>query len=244
MGKFNLDDYEPVDVRIKAFYSDHPDGRITTELIPLGDILDSALFKASVWDSEILLATGHAFELKDDGYINKSCHIENCETSAIGRALANIGLSGNKRASREEMEKVERVTETDTEALPRKRQAINNMLDEHASYLLPEYIKAEKDNAESAKTVAEVQELGRKVKVEIKRVIARESKANTEDSFTETAAKVFKGEVVAGAKVPEVLQKEIDKNRAENDAGEGFKDDTAELGDAVKKDEPKQQDIF
>jgi len=53
-------------------------------------------------------STGYAFEV-DGGYgANKTSALENCETSAIGRALANMGLHGNKRASREEMSKVER----------------------------------------------------------------------------------------------------------------------------------------
>jgi len=53
-------------------------------------------------------ATGFAFEVDGQGMANKTSALENCETSAIGRALANAGFSGNKRTSREEMEKVAR----------------------------------------------------------------------------------------------------------------------------------------
>src|SRR5690606_34698151 len=56
-------------------------------------------------------ATGHAFEIKAQGYINPTSFIENCETSAVGRALANLGFRiDNGIASLEEMQKVERMT--------------------------------------------------------------------------------------------------------------------------------------
>jgi hypothetical protein len=53
-------------------------------------------------------ATGLAFEVDGQGMANKTSALENAETSAIGRALANAGYSGNKRTSRQEMEKVAR----------------------------------------------------------------------------------------------------------------------------------------
>jgi hypothetical protein len=53
-------------------------------------------------------ATGYAVEVDGTGGANNGSALENAETSAIGRALANMNLSGNKRASREEMQKVER----------------------------------------------------------------------------------------------------------------------------------------
>ena len=69
---FNLEDYEPVDVRIKAFYSDHPDGRIRTELVSDVEKIETvAVFKAYVFDGEDMLATGYALELHDDGYIKE-----------------------------------------------------------------------------------------------------------------------------------------------------------------------------
>jgi hypothetical protein len=55
-----------------------------------------------------LKSTGLAFEIDGQGMANKTSALENAETSAIGRALANAGYSGNKRASREEMAKVAR----------------------------------------------------------------------------------------------------------------------------------------
>jgi hypothetical protein len=110
VANFNLADYETVDSRIKRFYDDHPDGRILTEALPpegpVGAsrwVVKAAAFRASGYESPD--ATGYAFEVDGGGGANKTAALENAETSAIGRALANLGYSGDKRASREEMSK-------------------------------------------------------------------------------------------------------------------------------------------
>jgi len=107
MPNFNLDDYEPVQSRIKRFYAKYPDGRIITKMVNDISDIQTAVFRVCIYNAETLLATGWAFEREGAGYVNKTCHLENCETSAIGRALANIGLDGDKRPSREEMQKVQ-----------------------------------------------------------------------------------------------------------------------------------------
>ena len=70
------------------------------------------MFKASAFrekDDAEPSATGHAFEERTQGYVNKTSYIENCETSAVGRALALLGYEISKGiASREEMAKVQR----------------------------------------------------------------------------------------------------------------------------------------
>ena len=118
--KFNLEEYDTVESRIHKFYEDHADGAIVTELASdPNNIGEVALFMASVLIGGILKATGYAMELRDMemsvgkygqeyASVNYSSWVENAETSAIGRALANAGYSGNKRASREEMQKGER----------------------------------------------------------------------------------------------------------------------------------------
>jgi hypothetical protein len=111
MGAFNLSDYETVDSRIKRFYGENDSGRINTELVEaLGEVGSTRwIVKASVWRSAHSIdpdGTGYAFEVDGSGGMaNKTAALENAETSAIGRALANIGYSGDKRASREEMSK-------------------------------------------------------------------------------------------------------------------------------------------
>src|SRR5690606_16379365 len=113
MANFNLADYETVDSRIKRFYQDHPNGRITTDLIAFeGEVGKTRwIVKASVWRDQGYAdpdGTGYAFEVDGSGGMaNKTSALENGETSAIGRALANIGYSGDKRASREEMTKTQ-----------------------------------------------------------------------------------------------------------------------------------------
>jgi len=116
MAQFNLNDYETVESRIARFYKDHPDGRIITKNVTsIADrTVSTWVVKAIVYltdaDQERKLpkATGFAFEIDGTGMANKTSALENAETSAIGRALANAGYSGNKRTSREEMAKVER----------------------------------------------------------------------------------------------------------------------------------------
>jgi hypothetical protein len=76
---------------------------------------DVAVFKCELWLDGEIIATGWAEEIRGQGNVNKTSHLENCETGAVGRALANAGLSGSdftKRPSREEMGKVQRMTES------------------------------------------------------------------------------------------------------------------------------------
>lgn len=107
---FNPDEYALVADRITLFYERFPTGRITTRLISKER---DVLFKASVYRTENdrrPAATGWASEREGDGEINLVACVENTETSAIGRALANLGFTASrKRPSREEMEKAERV---------------------------------------------------------------------------------------------------------------------------------------
>ncbi len=113
---YNPANYETVNDRIKRFYAEHADGRIACDLISDTRELGTVICKASVYLSAADQAgalprgTGIASETFGDGnFVNRGSHIENCETSAIGRALANAGYSGKaERASREEMEKAER----------------------------------------------------------------------------------------------------------------------------------------
>lgn len=102
---FDLSNYEAVEDRIDKFYKSHNDGRILTEIY----LIDATqvIFKALVYLGEVLVATGFAMEKEGSSPVNKTSHIENAETSAIGRALANYNYAKKgARPSKEEMRKV------------------------------------------------------------------------------------------------------------------------------------------
>jgi len=107
---FNLNDYDLVEDRIKKFWKDNPNGRIWTEEISVSSDHQSIVIKAMVFadkDDANPIATGIAQDQQGKG-ANMVAWIENCETSAIGRALANWKYQAKKRPSQEEMQKVSR----------------------------------------------------------------------------------------------------------------------------------------
>jgi hypothetical protein len=116
MARFSLADYETVEERIKRFYKDWPDGRILTENETIPEYRAEKIWvvRALVFlngedvERACPKASGLAYEVDSASGPQAASALEVCETSAIGRALANAGYSGNKRASREEMEKVAR----------------------------------------------------------------------------------------------------------------------------------------
>lgn len=105
---FNLEDYETVEERLIKYWKDHPDGQIHTKL--LESSANRFIVEASVFRTEADArpwTTGLAEETVQGRGVNATSALENCETSAIGRALANAGYATKgKRASREEMGKV------------------------------------------------------------------------------------------------------------------------------------------
>lgn len=111
MAAFDPSQYETVDSRIARFYASHERGRIVTDLVAREGKIGKTrwIVKASVYRDIVSLTepdgTGYAFEVDGQPGANRTSALENCETSAIGRALANIGYSGSKRPTREEMRK-------------------------------------------------------------------------------------------------------------------------------------------
>lgn len=143
MGKFNMADYETVEERLRRFKKDWPDSRIETELVDVADNVGKARWtvKASIWKDRTTAtgeydrpdSTGYAMEIDGFGAMaNKTSALENCETSAIGRALANLNYQGNRRATREEMEKVQREEERQAQ----EQQLRKQWLAEQANKLL------------------------------------------------------------------------------------------------------------
>lgn len=85
--------YVTVDARVEAFWKFCPTGSIVTEII--SDDGNRCVIKATVDDGEGHKVTGHAFEVQSASYINKTSYLENCETSAVGRALGFLGIGSN-----------------------------------------------------------------------------------------------------------------------------------------------------
>ena len=111
----SIEDYEPVASRLARFWAAHPDGRIITSLVTFEG--DRVIAQCDVYfDRDDLrpVATDFAEELRGSNNVNKTSHIENALTSATGRALADCNFASsddwNKRPSREEMQKVQRMT--------------------------------------------------------------------------------------------------------------------------------------
>lgn len=83
--------YVEVNERIKYFRENYKEYSIITEIIKLEEGI--CVMKAQILDrAGIVLSTGHAYEKEDSTFINKTSYIENCETSAVGRALGNLGI--------------------------------------------------------------------------------------------------------------------------------------------------------
>ncbi len=112
---FNLEDYETVEERLVKFWKEHPDGQIHTKI--LEHTASRFIVEASIFRTEADArpwTTGLAEETVQGRGVNATSALENCETSAIGRALANAGYATKgKRASREEMAKVKAKVEVE-----------------------------------------------------------------------------------------------------------------------------------
>ena len=132
---FNLNDYETVEERITPFWKEFPDGRIETELLEAGAgrfIVEARVFRTEV-DTKPYATDMAAESFKAETSLAEFA-LERCSTSAIGRALATGGFATKKRASREEMAKVNRVTNEERSAVIADAPlAINNTWDEFVS---------------------------------------------------------------------------------------------------------------
>lgn len=124
-GKISSNDYNTVNQRVLAFRKIFPEGSIQTEIVSHENGV--ILMKATVYDGVgRVLAIGHASEEKELSFINKTSYIENCETSAVGRALGFIGI-GIKEAivSAEEIEKAEEEKQKELEK--NRTKALNDL---------------------------------------------------------------------------------------------------------------------
>jgi hypothetical protein len=111
-----IQDYVTVAERIEKFYERYPEGRIVTTIVEHDAERGFILMRAEVYrhpDDASPSASGHAYEYRDAGYVQKTSYIEVGETSAVGRALALCGFEVKRGiASREEMEKPSRMAQS------------------------------------------------------------------------------------------------------------------------------------
>ena len=107
-----FDNYVPVAERIEKFYERFPEGKILTQIVEHDRESGFVLIRAEIYrnpDDISPAATGHAYEYKDSGYVQKTSYIEVAETSAVGRGLAFLNFETKRGiASREEIEKFAR----------------------------------------------------------------------------------------------------------------------------------------
>lgn len=161
---FDLSDYQTVQERIEIFWRLYPTGRIVNKIVRLDD--KGVVVRCSVWRNTLEPqwaepdAVDYAQENISERGINSTSYVENCTSSATGRALSLLGgeLSpSKKRASRNEMEKVQRVL-------------AKHFMDEANLYfgrgsldeLRELYTEAKEKNLDSA-TIAKILELGQRL---------------------------------------------------------------------------------
>ena len=112
MAHFDLSLYETVAQRLVRWWVEYPEGRIITSIHHYDG--STIIMRAECFNNDDrLIATGYAEEVFGNSPVNKTSFLENCETSAIGRAISNsrIGHTG-ERASSTEMDKVNRINST------------------------------------------------------------------------------------------------------------------------------------
>ena len=94
--------YETVAHRVHRFREEHPDWALLTEIVER--TTDFVIVRAAISNDTRVIATGHAEEYRSASQINKTSALENAETSAIGRALAALGMGGTEFASANEVQ--------------------------------------------------------------------------------------------------------------------------------------------
>jgi hypothetical protein len=125
--RFNLDNYETVESRLAKFWEQYPNGQVFTQIHHYDE--NRVVFRAEVYkdiSDPRPVATGYAEETRDASPVNRTSHVENAETSAIGRALANYIFQSKTapRPSREEMEKVARADGDQPSSMPKSEQVM------------------------------------------------------------------------------------------------------------------------
>lgn len=152
MSTFDIESYATVQERIAQFYCDFPDGSIRTFMVVRDGpevIFEARVYRTPEEAAMGVYTAGWAREIEGKTPVNKTSHLENCEASAVGRALANLGYATDaRRPSRSEMIKVARVKEEHEEMLQYIRAAGSEVGDGELGTImgkevvLKEYVRA------------------------------------------------------------------------------------------------------
>ena len=192
-------DYVEVNQRIKAFRKLFPEGTIETEILKLEGTI--CVIKATIKDQDLILGTGIAYENEGSTFINKTSYIENCETSAVGRALGMCGLGiDTSVASAEEVQNaINNQDPTEEEALEYtisfgkyKGKLLKDLINEDNNYvqwmlnnksndyfkkcyelLTGEKLPTEEEQDERIKMIQQINELERELDVSHDEVLTR-----------------------------------------------------------------------
>ena len=145
--------YAEVNQRIKAFRMLYPEGTIQTEIVGISDGV--CIMKATIKNKDLILGTGTAYEKENSTFINKTSYIENCETSAVGRALAMCGIGiDTSIASKEEVENAIKQQEEEE----KKQKAKAKLLVDIKNLMLEKKVLANEVSEHFGKNSAEMNE--------------------------------------------------------------------------------------
>lgn len=150
-------EYLTVAERVASFRQKHPDWGIRTEIVSNGDVV---IVKAAIFNQDFIVGTGYAEEVRGSTNINKTSALENCETSAIGRALAAIGLGGDQYASANEV--TDAIIQQNVEEALGRYKALGAAIQEHweSIYCIKKSL-SEGDLEAAAEAYAEIPEKDR-----------------------------------------------------------------------------------
>lgn len=172
LGKEVSKDYAEVNQRIKAFRMVYPEGFITTEIVSHKDGVVYMKAEAGVFTGDgqrVVLGSGMAYEDRESSLINKTSYIENCETSAVGRALGMCGFGidmsvasyeevSNAIKKQEEIQKPEEYTCSACGATFTDKKYANATMKKYKKYICPDCIEKKRKEVEQKKKEKEAQE--------------------------------------------------------------------------------------
>lgn len=147
-------DYAEVNQRIKAFRMVFPEGHIKTELKSLDGGV--CVFRAEVGNGDMILGTGHAYEKEGSSNINRTSYIENCETSAVGRALgmAGFGIDTSVASAEEVQNAIEQQGKTEKKATAKQIEVLKKTINDIPAML--KYCGVEKIEDLTMKQASEI----------------------------------------------------------------------------------------